>query len=124
MVRIYKIKWWNEFKIKLCGSENVEHYCRTKTKKFTLHNLHTFAFDVGPSTPKKHDSPASSKSKGKGLSQKEREVLEYLKDDPDIRQSILQKILDKASSDDEASSTASNVKQHDMYQDSQDPYDM
>ena len=42
-----------------------------------------------------------------------------------MRQIFLQKILDKAdNSDDEASSTASNVKQNDMYQDSQDPYDL
>ena len=123
LVRVYKIKWWNEYKTKLCGSENVEHYCRTKTKKFTLHNLHTFE-SIGPSAPKKQVSPSSSKSKNKGLSQKEREVLEYLKDDPDMRQIFLQKILDKASSDDEASSTASNVQQNDIYQDSQDPYDV
>ena len=116
MVRVYKVKWWNEFKTKLCGSENVEHYRRTKTKKFTLHNLHTFESGVGPSTPKKNESPASSKSRNKGLSINEKEVLEYLKDDPQMRQIFLQKILDKAdNSDDEASSTASNVKQNDMY---------
>lgn len=128
LVRVYKIKWWNEFKTKLCGSENVEHSCRTKTKRFTLHNLHTFdgQTGIGPSTPRKKDSPASSKSKTKGLTIKEKEVLEYLKDDPQMRQIFLQKILDKAnSSDDEVSSTASNAKQKDdMYQDSQDPYDM
>ena len=57
LVRVYKNKWWNEFKTKLCGSENVEHYCRTKTKKFTLHNLHTFEVQVGigPSTPWKKE---------------------------------------------------------------------
>ena len=108
----------------MCGSKNVEHYCRTKPKKFTLHNLHTFESKVGPSTPVKKESPASSKSRNKGLSQKEREVLEYLKDDPEMRQIFLQKILDKACSDDEASSTASNVQQNDIYQDSQDPYDV
>ena len=129
LVRYYKIKWWNEFKTKLCGKENVEHFCRTKTKKFTIHNLHTFEIMVqtGPSTPqKKKESPASSsRKKDKGLSQKEKDVLEFLKDDPAMRQIFLQKILDKANnSDDEVSSTASNVKQDDMYQDSQDPYDM
>ena len=72
----------------------------------------------------KKESPASSKSRNKGLTQKEKDVLEYLKSDPEMRSIFLQKILDKASSDDDASSTASNVKQHDMYQDSQDPYDM
>ena len=102
----------------------MEHYCRTKPKKFTLHNLHTFESKVGPSTPVKKESPASSKSRNKGLSQKEREVLEYLKDDPEMRQIFLQKILDKASSDDDASSKESNVKQYDMYQDSQNPYDI
>ena len=39
IVRIYKIKWWNEHKTKLCGKENVEYFCKTKTKKYTLHNL-------------------------------------------------------------------------------------
>jgi len=129
LVRLYKIKWWNEFKTKLCCSENVEHYCRTKTKKFTLHNLHTFEIPVkiGPSTPQKKESSSSStKAKQKGLSQKEKEVLEYLKDDPAMRQIFLQKILDKADDSDDASSTASNPKNKidDLYQDSQDPYDM
>jgi len=85
LVRVYKIKWWNEFKTKLCCSENVEHYCWSKTKKFTLHNLHTCETktSIGPSTPQKKESPSSStKAKRKGLSQKEKEVLEYLKDDP------------------------------------------
>ena len=127
MVRVYKIKWWNEFKTNICCSENVEHFYRTRTKKFTLHNLHTFEAKTGtgPSTPqKKKKSPASS-SKNKGLSQKEKDVLEFLKDDPEMRKIFLQKILDKANdSDDDASSTASNNKKHDMYQDSQDPYDM
>jgi hypothetical protein len=130
LMRIYKIKWWNEYKTKLCSSENVEHYCRHKTKRYTLHNLHAFEAQtgVGPSTPqKKKESPdSSSRRKNKGLSQKEKDVLEFLKDDPAMRQIFLQKILDKANdSDDEVSSTASNVKQNDdMYQDSQDPYDM
>ena len=125
LVCVYKHKWWNEFKTKLCCSENVEHYCRTKTKKFTLHNLHTFEAQTGPSTPqKKKESPASS-SKNKGLSQKEKDVLEFLKDDPEMRKIFPQKILDKANDfDDDASSTASNNKKHNMYQDSQDPYDM
>ena len=129
LVRLYKIKWWNEFKTKLCSSENVEHYCRTKTKKFTLHNLHSFETksSIGPSTPQKKESSSSStKAKRKGLSQKEKEVLEYLKDDPAMRQIFLQKILDKADDSDDASSTASNHKNKpdDLYQDSQDPYDM
>ena len=115
LVRVYKNKWWNEFKTKLCGSENVEHYCHTKIKKFTLHNLHTFEAQVGigPSTPrKKKESPSSSsRMKNKGLSQKEKDVLEFLKDDPRIRQIFLQKILNKANdSDEEVSSTASNNK--------------
>jgi len=109
----------------------VEHYCRTKTKKFTLHNLHIFEAksSIGPSSPQKKESPSSStKTKRKGLSQKEKEVLEYLKDDPPMRQIFLQKILDKAddSDADEVSSTASNNdnKNNDMYQDSQDPYEL
>ena len=123
LVRVYKIKWWNEFKTKLCSSENVEHYCRTKTKKFTLHNLHSFEAKahIGPSTPRKKESPSSSaKAKRKGLSQKEKEVLEYIKDDSPIRQIFLQKIVDKAddSDNDDVSSTASNndnKNKDDMY---------
>ena len=70
LVCIYEIKWWNEFKVKLCGQENVEHFCKTKTKKFTIHNLHLFKkkASIEPSTPvKKEGSSSSSKSKTKGL---------------------------------------------------------
>jgi len=42
LVRVYKIKWWPEYKSKLCGKENVEHFCKTNTKKFMLHNLQNF----------------------------------------------------------------------------------
>ena len=84
--------------------------------------------NIGPSTPIKKESPSlSTKAKNKGLTQKEKDVLEYLKDDPPMRQIFLQKILAKAddSEDDEASSTASNnARRNDIYQDSQDPYDM
>jgi len=31
-VRIYKVRWWNEYKTKLYGKENVEYFCRIKTK--------------------------------------------------------------------------------------------
>ena len=91
--------------------------------------MHTFEIPIkiGPSTPQKKESSSSStKAKQKGLSQKEKEVLEYLKDDPAMRQIFLQKILDKADDSDDASSTASNPKNKidDLYQDSQDPYDM
>lgn len=116
MVRIYKIKWWNEYKTKLCGKENVEYFCKTKTKKFTLHNLHTFdkkKVAIGPSTLVKRESPTTSAmAKVKGLSQKEREILELLKDDPNMRQIFLQKILDKTedSDDETVSSAASSTK--------------
>jgi len=98
----------------LCCSENVEHYCRTRTKKFTLHNLHTFEAKVGigPSTPQKKESPTTStKARAKGLSQKEKDILEFLKDDPQMRQIFLQKILDKEADSDEdtASSAASST---------------
>jgi len=42
LVRIYQVKWWKEYKTKLCGRENVEHFCKTTTKKFTLYNLQHF----------------------------------------------------------------------------------
>jgi len=75
LVRIYKIKWWPEFKTKLCDRENVEHFCRTNKKKFTLHNLHMFEKTkaLAPATPSKkekkdHSSSSSTKTKTKGLS--------------------------------------------------------
>jgi len=89
MVRIYKFKWWNEYKTQLCGKENVEFFCRTTKKKYTLRNLRTFKKQkqaIGPSTPKKIDSPTTStKARVKGLSQKKKETLELLKDDPNMR---------------------------------------
>ena len=112
---------------------NVEHYCRTRTKKFTLYNLHTFEAKagIGPSTPQKNDSPTTStKARAKGLSQKEKDILELLKDDPHMRQIFLQKILDKTndSDDENISSAASSAKpqpqRQDDYQDSQDLYDL
>jgi len=98
LVRIYKIKWWNEYKSKLCGKENVVYFCKTNTKKFTLHNLHRFekVVKLEPLTPtKKESSSYSTKSKAKRSTQKEKDLLEYLKDDLSMRQIVLQKILDK-----------------------------
>lgn len=122
-VRVYKIKWWNEFKTNLCCSENVEHFCRTRTKKFTLHNLHTFEAkaDIGPSTPQKKESPSTStKARAKGLSHKEKDILEFLKHDPQMRQIFSQKPLDKKddSDNDEVSSTSNTKPKNDIYQDS------
>jgi len=132
VLRVYKIKWWNEYKSKLCGKENVEHFCRTNTKKFALHNLQHFEKQskIAPATPtKKESSSSSTKSKTKGLSQKERDLLEYLKDYPNMRQIVLQKILDKKgdSDDDETISSAalSSPKPGDhCLQGSQDPYEL
>ena len=92
LIRVYKVKWWSEFKTRLCGKENVEYFCKTNKKKFTLHNLHLFEKSkVAPVTPTKKDrkgkrSSSSSKTKTKGLLQKERDLLEYLKDDPGMKQ--------------------------------------
>jgi len=103
-------------------------------KKFTLHNLHTFEKQkeaIGPSTPQKNASrTTSTKARVKGLSQKEKEILELLKNDPNMRQTFLQKILERIDdSDDETidsatSSTKPQPQKHDDYQDSQDPYDL
>jgi len=131
LVRIYKIKWWSEFKTRLCGKENVEYFCKTNKKKFTLHNLHHFEKpQIAPSTPTKKEKSSSSssktKEKGKGLSQKEKDLLAYLTDDPDIKKIVLQKILDKqggSDDDDTVSSAASSASpKPDDLQDSQDPY--
>jgi len=70
LVRSYKINWWPEFKVRLCDKENVEHFCKTNKKKFTLHNLHLFEKSkLAPTTPtKKESSSSSTKTKAKGLS--------------------------------------------------------
>ena len=36
---VHNVRWWNEYKTILCSKENVKHFCKTKTKKFMLHNL-------------------------------------------------------------------------------------
>uniref|UniRef100_A0A7C8Z3P8 Uncharacterized protein n=1 Tax=Opuntia streptacantha TaxID=393608 RepID=A0A7C8Z3P8_OPUST len=66
---------------------------------------------IEPSTPtKKESSSSSTKTKAKGFLQKERDLLEYLKDDPSMRQIVLQKILDKKGEfdDDETLSSATS----------------
>jgi len=95
LVRVYKIKWWPKFKIRLCGKENVEHFCKHGKRKVTLHNLHLFEKAKAPAMPSKKDvkreksSSSSTKTKTKGLSQKEWDLLEYLKDDPTMKQIVL-----------------------------------
>ena len=134
LVRIYKVKWRPEFKTQLCGKENVDYFCKYGKRKFTLHNLHLFVKSkVAPATPAKKEmkreksSSSSTKTKAKGLSQKERDLLEYLKDDSNMKQIMLQKILDKqGDSDDETASSAASSsppKPQDL-QDSQDPYEL
>ena len=39
IIHIYKVRWWNEFKIILCGKENVTHFLLTNTKKYMLFSL-------------------------------------------------------------------------------------
>jgi len=61
------------------------------------------------------------------LSQKEKELLEFFKNDPDMRQAVLQKILDKKedSDDDTMSFAASSFSPRpEDFQDSQDPYEL
>ena len=77
LVRVYKIKWWSEFKTRLCSKENVEYFCKTNKKKFTLYNLHLFEKpQIAPTTPIKKEKGSSSssktKAKGKGLSHKKK----------------------------------------------------
>jgi len=134
LVRIYKVKWWSEFKTRLCSKENVAYFCKTGKRKFTLHNVHLFEkTKVAPATPaqkytkKEHSSSSSTKPKNKGLSQKERDLLEYLKDDPGMKQIVLQKILDKQTNSDEdtvSSAASSSPPKPEDFQDSQDPYEL
>jgi len=110
------------------------YFCRTNKKKFTLHNLHLFETSkaVAPATPIKREkneqsSSSSTKFKAKGLSQKEQDLLEYLKDDPSMKQIVQQKILDKQGyADDETVSSASSSSppKPEEFQDSQDPYEL
>jgi len=133
LVHIYKVKWWTEFKTRLCGKENVEHFCKTNKKKFTIHNLHLFEkSEIAPATPsmrekKEQSSSSPTKSKAKGLSQKEKELLEFFKNDHDMRQAVLQKILDKkedADDDTVSSAASSSPPKPEDFQDSQDPYEL
>ena len=90
----------------------------TPSKTFTLDKNKEVA-----STPTKMEvSSSSTKSKSKGLTQKQRDILEVLKDDPAIRQIFLQKLLDNDDSDDISSSAESATKPKiEDPQDSQDP---
>ena len=69
----------------------MEHFCRTNKKKFTLPNLHLFEKSkaIAPATPikkekKEQSSSSSTKTKTKGLSQKEKDLLAYFKNDPEM----------------------------------------
>ena len=96
--------------------------------------MHTFEKQkeaIGPSTPQKNASPTTlTKARVKGSSQKEKEILELLKDDSNMQQIFLQKILNRTDdSDDETIDSATSFtkpqpQKHDDYQDSQDPYDL
>ena len=72
-------------------------------------------------------SSSPTKTKAKGLSQKERDLLDYLKDDPDMKQIVFQKVLSKqGDSDDETVSSAasSSPPKPEDFQDSQDPNEL
>ena len=111
------------------AKENVEYFCRTKTKKFTLQNIYSFdkkGTACGPSTGTKTKvSSSSTKSKSKGLTQKQRHILEVLKDDRAFRQIFLQNLLENDVTDDNSSSAESATKPRieDLH-DSQDRYDL
>ena len=70
-------------------------------------------------------SNSSTKSISKGLTQKQRDILEVLKDDPAIKQIFLWKLLDIDVTDDNSSWAESASKPRiEGSQDSQDPYDL
>ena len=77
------------------------------------------------STKKRHQQ---HRSKGKfTLLQKERDLLKYLKDDPSMKQIVLQKILGKnTNSDDDTVSSASSSSppKPEDFQDFQHPYEL
>lgn len=70
-------------------------------------------------------SSTSTKSKSKGLTQKQRDILKVLKDDPAMRQIFLQKLIDNDNLDDNSTSAefATKPRIADL-QDSQNPYDL
>jgi len=99
IVRIYKVRWSSEYKTKLCGKENAQYFCRTKTKNYTIQNIHTFdkitELASKPPTPTKMEvSSSSTKSKSKEVTKKQGDILQVLKGDPAMRQVFLQKLLD------------------------------
>jgi len=94
--------------------------------------LHTFEAKarIGPSTPQKKESPTmSTKARAKGLSQKEKDILEFLKDDPQMRQFSFKKFWTKKLTQMMTLPVRllhlqSHNKKNDDYQDSQDPYEL
>ena len=69
----------------------------------------SFSYAIKEGSKNGKSSSSSTKTKAKGLSQKERDLLDYLKDDPDMKQIVLQKILNKqGDSDDETVSSAAS----------------
>ena len=134
IVRIYKVQWWTDFKIILCGKENVTHFLSTKTKKYTLSNLAQIEAppkqpsSLAPPTPAKMETSFSTKgsSHSTGLSQQEKDPLKALKDEPALRKAYLQKLMNDDNDSDvsnKASSSASTTKPAYDLQDSQDPYE-
>jgi len=97
IVRIYKVQWWTDFKIILCGKENVTHFLSTNTNKYTLFNL--AQIEAPPKQPSSLAPPilakmeTSSSTKGSshsnGLTQQQKDLLEALKDEPTLRKAYL-----------------------------------
>ena len=78
LIRVYKVKWWNEYNTILYGKENVGYLCKIKNKKFTLRNLDTFAKTKKPlaglSTPVKRDLPPPLQNQNLKDSHKNNEI--------------------------------------------------
>ena len=133
VVRIYKVRWCNDFKIILCGKENVTHFLSTNTKIDTLFNLAQIEAPpkqpaLAQPTPSKMETSSSTKrsSHSSGLTQRQKDLLEALNEEPVLRKVYLQKFMaEDHTSDhsDKAGSSASTTKSADELQDSQDPYE-
>jgi len=85
-------------------------------------------FSHAPSTPTKMETSSNSKgsSHSNGLTQRQKDLLEALIDEPAVRKAYLQKLMnDDNASDvsDKGSSSASTIKPTCHLQDSQDPYE-
>jgi len=84
----------------LCGKENVTYFLSTSTKKYTLFNLAQIVTPpkqpaLAPPTPTKMETSSSTKgsSHSSGLTQRQKDLLEALKEELALHKAYLQKLM-------------------------------